>query len=179
MRQDFFEFAPQFTLIVVGNHKPALRGVDEAIRSRLLLAPFTQRIPDDEIDKDLPEKLKTEAPAILRWMVDGCLAWQREGLNPPQSAIAMTEAYIEGEDTVAEFIDDCCEVGPDKSAMLVEIFEQWRSWASQRGVETGRSRELASALEAKGFRRTKPKNRVKIHGLAVLSPAARLAAVAG
>ena len=31
MRQDFFEFTPQFKLIIVGNHKPGLRSVDEAI----------------------------------------------------------------------------------------------------------------------------------------------------
>jgi putative DNA primase/helicase len=34
MRQDFFEFVPQFKLMITGNHKPALTGVDEAIRRR-------------------------------------------------------------------------------------------------------------------------------------------------
>jgi putative DNA primase/helicase len=35
MRQDFFEFLPQFKLFIVGNHKPGLRGVDEAMRRRM------------------------------------------------------------------------------------------------------------------------------------------------
>ena len=83
MRQDFFEFDPQFKLMVVGNNKPSLRGVDEAIRRRLHLIPFTVTIPPAERDPELPEKLKAEWPAILRWAIDGCLAWQREGLNPP------------------------------------------------------------------------------------------------
>ena len=30
MRQDFFEFTPQFKLMIAGNHKPSLRSVDEA-----------------------------------------------------------------------------------------------------------------------------------------------------
>ena len=81
MRQDFFEFDPQFKLMVVGNNKPSLRGVDEAIRRRLHLIPFTVTIPPDERDPDLPDKLRAEWPAILRWAIDGCLAWQREGLN--------------------------------------------------------------------------------------------------
>jgi putative DNA primase/helicase len=34
MRQDFFEYTPQFKLVIAGNHKPGLRGVDEAIRRR-------------------------------------------------------------------------------------------------------------------------------------------------
>ena len=31
MRQDFFEYRPTFKLAIAGNHKPALRSVDEAI----------------------------------------------------------------------------------------------------------------------------------------------------
>src|SRR5262249_42358551 len=45
MRQDFFEYIPQFTLIIMGNHKPGLRSVDEAIRRRFHLIPFTVTIP--------------------------------------------------------------------------------------------------------------------------------------
>ena len=45
MRQDFFEYAPQFKLVIAGNHKPGLRTVDEAIRRRFHLVPFTVTIP--------------------------------------------------------------------------------------------------------------------------------------
>ena len=88
MRQDFFEFDPQFKLMVAGNHKPSLRGVDEAIRRRLHLIPFTVTIPPDERDPDLPEKLKAEWPAILRWAIDGCLDWQQRGARPARSPCA-------------------------------------------------------------------------------------------
>ena len=45
MRQDFFEFVPQFKLWIAGNHKPHLRSVDEAIRRRFHLLPFMVTIP--------------------------------------------------------------------------------------------------------------------------------------
>src|SRR5262245_58244201 len=48
MRQDFFEYTPQFKLIIAGNHKPGLRSVDEAIRRRFNLIPFSVTIPPDE-----------------------------------------------------------------------------------------------------------------------------------
>ena len=83
MRQDFFTYSPQFTLLVAGNHKPSFRSVDEAIRRRVQLVPFLQNIPRAERDPQLFEKLKEEAPAILRKLIDGCLEWQRQGLNPP------------------------------------------------------------------------------------------------
>jgi putative DNA primase/helicase len=67
MRQDFFTFTPQFKVMIAGNHKPRLRTVDEAIRRRFHLIPFTVTIPPAERDKHLAEKLKAEWPAILRW----------------------------------------------------------------------------------------------------------------
>ena len=79
MRQDFFDFTPKFKLMICGNHKPQLTSVDEAMRRRLLLVPFTVQIPKDERDPKLTDKLKAEWPAILRWMIDGCLEWQRLG----------------------------------------------------------------------------------------------------
>src|SRR4051812_40017420 len=75
MRQDFFEFRPQFKLMVAGNHQPVLRVVDEAIKRRFNLLPFEVTMPTAERDPDLTEKLKAEWPAILRWSLDGCLAW--------------------------------------------------------------------------------------------------------
>src|SRR5262249_36251285 len=50
MRQDFFEYVPQFKLIMAGNHKPGLQSVDEAIRRRFNLIPFTITIPLAERD---------------------------------------------------------------------------------------------------------------------------------
>jgi putative DNA primase/helicase len=67
MRQDFFEYRPQFKLIIAGNHKPALRSVDEAIRRRLHLVPWNVVIPPAERDKKLGEKLRAEWPGILAW----------------------------------------------------------------------------------------------------------------
>src|SRR3982074_787110 len=108
MRQDFFEFVPQFKLLIAGNHKPGLRGVDEAIRRRLHLIPFTVTIPTERRYKDLFEKLKPEWPGILQWMIDGCLAWRRLGLNAPGVVRDATEAYLAAEDALALWLDECC-----------------------------------------------------------------------
>jgi len=45
MRGDFFDFTPKFKLMIVGNHKPSLPSVDEAIRRRFHLVHFTVTIP--------------------------------------------------------------------------------------------------------------------------------------
>jgi len=94
MRQDFFEYLPAFKLVIAGNHKPGLRSVDEAIRRRFHLIPFSVTIPLDERDGELADKLKTEWPGILAWMVKGCLEWQTGGLRPPQAVLAACRTEV-------------------------------------------------------------------------------------
>ena len=81
MRQDFFEYTPQFTVVIIGNHKPGLRSVDEAIKRRIHFIPFLVTIPAEERDSELSEKLRIEWPGILQWAIEGFLMWQREGLK--------------------------------------------------------------------------------------------------
>jgi len=73
MRQDFFEYKPQFKLFVAGNHKPAITSVDEAMRRRFNLIPFTVTIPAAQRDPYLADRLKAEWPQILNWMIEA--AW--------------------------------------------------------------------------------------------------------
>ena len=83
MCRDFFQFTPQFKLVAAGNHKPSLNTVDEAMRRRFNLVPFTVTIPPHERDAELGEKLKAEWPQILQWLIDGCAEWQEHGLARP------------------------------------------------------------------------------------------------
>jgi putative DNA primase/helicase len=123
MRRDFFDYDPKFKLVMSGNHRPRLSNVDEAIKRRLLLVPFTVQIPETERDRELLEKLKAEWPAILRWMVDGCLAWQQQGLAPPAAVKDATQAYIAGEDTIQQWLDErTCDGGELAFTRSLDLF---------------------------------------------------------
>jgi putative DNA primase/helicase len=151
MRQDFFEFDPQFKLLVVGNNKPSLRGVDEAIRRRLHLIPFTVTIPEQDRDPDLPEKLRAEWPAILRWAIDGCLMWQRNGLTPPALVTDATEEYLEAEDATALWLDDCTESDPNAWEAASSLFASWKRWAERTGEFVGTQKRLGQTLRDRGL----------------------------
>ena len=140
---------PQFKLFVVGNHKPRLRSVDEAIRRRLNLLPFMRRIPERERDKHLSEKLRAEAGGILRWMVEGCLAWQRHGLQPPESIRQATEGYFAAEDSLANWIEDCCDVKIGASANRTALFKIWQNWCLSTNERAGTASEFYYALVSK------------------------------
>jgi putative DNA primase/helicase len=151
MRQDFFEFDPQFKLMVIGNNKPSLRGVDEAIRRRLHLIPFTVTIPPSERDPQLYEKLKAEWPAILRWAIDGCLRWQREGLNPPEIVQAATITYLDAEDTFERWRDDCTDDDRSTWESSADLWASWKKWAETAGEFVGKQRNFSNKLEEHGL----------------------------
>jgi putative DNA primase/helicase len=150
MRQDFFTYQPAFKLVIAGNHKPGLRGVDEAIRRRFHLVPFMVKIAKP--DRDLPEKLKAEWPGILRWMIEGCLAWQRDGLAAPASVRSATEAYLNEEDAIGRWIEECCDVGPNNFQSSGGLWESWQRWASAANEHVGSQKRLGMALETHGYR---------------------------
>ncbi len=155
MRQDFFEFTPQFKLLVVGNHKPQLRGVDEAIRRRLHLIPFAVTIPPSQRDPDLPQKLALERAGILAWAIEGCLEWQRIGLAPPTAVKAATEAYLADEDAVAIWLADRCEISPRHEAGTGALYGSWLEWCEKAGEHAGNQKTFVQALEMRGFVRTR------------------------
>ena len=151
MRQDFFTFKPQFTLVIVGNHKPGLRSVDEAIRRRFHLIPFTVTIPKDQRDPDLGDKLRDEWPGILHWCIEGCVEWQKQGLTAPKAVLDATAAYLESEDAFAAWIDEECERDANAWTRSSDLFASWRAWAERSGVPYGDTKRFKDKLEARGI----------------------------
>jgi putative DNA primase/helicase len=151
MRQDFFEFIPQFKLIIAGNHKPGLRSVDEAIRRRFHLIPFAVTIPPEERDSELTEKMKAEWPGILAWIIEGCLEWQSEGLAAPMAVTAATAEYLESEDTIVAWIEERCERDPNAWASSAALFASWTSWATKAGEALGSQKKFCQKLRDRHF----------------------------
>ncbi|MBF0268866.1 MAG: hypothetical protein HQL44_09755 [Alphaproteobacteria bacterium] len=165
MRQDFFEFVPQFKLLVAGNHKPAIRNVDEAMRRRLHMVPFTVTIPPAKRDKQLPDRLLAERDGILAWAVEGCLEWQRTGLRPPTAVMAATDEYFESEDALGRWLDERCVCSVNHTEMSAALYADWKSWAEANGEFTGSIKRFAENLTNRGFEQWRSKNARHFRGL--------------
>ena len=151
MRQDFFDFHPQFKLLIAGNHKPGLRSVDAAIRRRFNLVPFEVRIPKDEQDKDLADKLKAEWPSILSWMIGGCVEWQQDGLDPPECVARATDEYMTEEDAVGAWLKECCGLDAQARTRASRLFESWSRWAKAANEWIGSQKAFSQKLRDRGF----------------------------
>ncbi len=148
MRADFFEFRPEFKLTIIGNHKPVLRNVDEAARRRINLAPFLYKPPHQ--DKQLESKLREEGPGILRWMVEGCLDWQMNGLVRPDVVLSATADYFSEQDTVHQWVEELCELGPRQSDTLAVLFKSWSDYALANGEKPGTTKWFSQTLARLG-----------------------------
>lgn len=128
---DEFEFKPEFKLWMATNHKPIIRGTDTGIWRRIHLIPFTVQIPEAKIDRKLPYKLKSELPAILKWAIDGCMMWQREGLGMPAAVLQSVNEYRREMDVISTFIDACCVVAEGESVNANKLFAVYSQWCDQ------------------------------------------------
>ena len=150
MRAEWFDFIPECKVWLATNHKPEIRGTDKAIWDRIRLIPFNVVIPEAEQDKQLTDKLIRELPGILTWAVEGCLAWQRDGLGVADKVKKATAAYRSEQDVLGEFIEDCCIEGNDKEALAGDLYDEYKEWGGdlsqrkfglalgERGYEKGR-----------------------------------------
>lgn len=156
MRQDFFEFVPQFKLIIAGNHRPTLRNIDPAMQRRLNIVPFTRK--PEKPDHDLENKLQAEFPGILRWMIEGCLDWQINGLIRPDSVSAATAAYFEENDLFGAFLQERCDTDQNNDRWYEAaggLFKRWQEYAIASGDEPGTARWMGENMARRGFPKLK------------------------
>jgi putative DNA primase/helicase len=156
MRQDFFDYEPQYKIIITGNHKPSLKTVDEAIGRRINIIPFNYK--PETPDLNLDEKLKSEWPQILRWMIEGCLDWTANGLTRPAVVKAATREYLGDQNLFAQWLEEECESDPTNHYLIEKtatLFQSWAAYAKAAGTWTGSKIEFNEKLSATGFKKDK------------------------
>src|SRR5262249_8838020 len=107
--------------------------------------------PPQERDEELAAKLRAEWPGILQWLIEGCLKWQAEGLNPPQTVLDATAVYLEAEDATAAWIEERCELNPNSWETSAALFASWKGWAELSGEYVGNRKQFAEKLESRGL----------------------------
>lgn len=159
LRQEFFEFIPEFKVFFTTNHKPIIGGLDEGIWRRVKLIPFNLSLPAHKRDKRLPEKLSLEMPGILNWAIEGCMKWQKDGLKEPKVVAEATGKYKDDMDILAPFLDEVCYVDERENESIMieakELYNTYERWCFNSGERSLGNRSFYRMLETKGFGKTK------------------------
>ncbi|MDY0063304.1 MAG: phage/plasmid primase, P4 family, partial [Myxococcota bacterium] len=152
MHKDWFSFSPTHKILLSTNNRPQIRETQNAIWARVLLIPWTVTIPPERQDTALGEKLRAEAPGILRWAVDGCLEWQRIGLAPPAEVLAATQDYRTGQDRAGAFFDECCTFLPGAKIAYSALAKEYQQWCEKNGEKPLGPARLGERLAQRGAR---------------------------
>lgn len=147
--QDNFSFAMTGKIIVAANHRPRLATTDKAIRRRMMVIPFEHPVADEDRDNALDEKLRIEWPQILHWMIEGCIEWQQCGLGLPEVIADSTDKYLEAEDTLGAWLDECCDRDHDTDGAT--LYKSYADWCDKNGDNAWSRRAWSNALVERGF----------------------------
>jgi putative DNA primase/helicase len=151
-----FTFKPTHKLFIRGNHRPRINDNDEGIWRRIHLIPFDLNLPVEQRDQWLEGRLLNEAPGILAWMVRGYQKWRREGLRPARRVLDASLAYRRESDLLAQWVEDHCEKGQDKSGMFSAVqltaYANYRCWCHEQGLRQFSKKSFTRGLIEQGFK---------------------------
>ena len=160
-----FTFTPEFKLLINGNFRPAFKNTGEEIRRRMHFVEFPESIPEAERIYGLPELLEAEWPAIMAWAVEGCLEWQRIGLQKPDSVKAATQDYLDNEDTMGQWLSDCCDIGPSLKFVVADAYKSYSDYVEKAGEGIVSKKRFSQRMEARGYMRGKKGTARCLNGL--------------
>jgi P4 family phage/plasmid primase-like protien len=140
MRCDLFEFKRTHKHLIYGNHRPQLRAVGDAIKSRIKIVPFRESFVGRE-DADLPRRLRENLGYVLGWLVEGHSKWLSADKRLPrcQSVEEETADYFASQSTVEMWLSERVEIlNPDYRVASSlpkagDLYRDYRIWKETRG----------------------------------------------
>jgi len=145
------EFQPTHKLWLFGNYRPEVRDTTVGAWRRLKLIPFEVKIPDSEKDVDLKSKLQAELSGILAWAVEGCIAYQREGIADPTAVTSATEKYRKEQDVFGTFLEECCIINKGESVPKAAFRADLKAWCISNNVDAFTTHQVSHLMTGMGI----------------------------
>jgi putative DNA primase/helicase len=117
------------------------------------LVPFTVEI--SPVDKNFKASLRPEWPGILAWAIQGCLEWQRRGLDPPPTVLDATGEYFADQDTLGRWFSERCNPKVNAETGSSHAYGDWKVWAESEKEYVISHKSFTQGLVEKGFKKTK------------------------
>jgi len=145
--REYFEFEPCFTPILVTNHRPRVATGGRAIWRRLRLIPFD--FIAEKQDRDLPEKLIGEAPAVLAWIIEGARRWYAQGMPDSETVNTASAGYQSEEDSIGPFLAE--RTKPAGTVHRTTLYKSYSAWAEDQGERPMTVKRFNAALRERGY----------------------------
>lgn len=156
LHKENFTFRPKCKLLIRGNNKPEITDPTSAMWRRIHLIPFNAHFTEEQQDKQLLQKLiRRDLSGILSWAVEGCLAWDKMGLCPPDSVMSAVTEYRDEQDTLGLFLRECCEYVPGIETRASALHGAYQKWAFKHGQKSMSLTAFGTEMSAKNYSKVK------------------------
>lgn len=167
-----FQFKPSFTLWLATNNRPQINDPSDGMWERVLLVEYRRQFLGSDAQLDLAEVLRAEAPGILAWIVQGAVAYFRDGLQIPKSVKVATAIFRADSDPMAAFFDEFCVLGPGETVgaqVLWTVYDKY--YCGDHNLQSG-SKARASRVPfgrqmGDRFEKVRTKEGYEYHGIAL------------
>ncbi|MBD2842694.1 DNA primase family protein [Erythrobacter rubeus] len=171
LNKGFFTFQPDFKMTISGNHKPEIKDTSDGIWRRMQLVPWAVTVAVEDVDRDLPEKLRSEASGILNRLLEGLTDWRESGLIEPDAVRMATAAYRDQSDELGRFLSETCLVGEDVPERPLRVgakmlHDTYLAWCDMAGGASWTNKGFKKAMLDKGFEQ-KTSDGIKWIGIAL------------
>ena len=166
--KEFFEYTPQFKIILAANNLPEIKGADYGIKRRIKIVPFKKRIIPEEMDKKLSQKLEEELPGIFRWMIEGAKEWYQNGFPECPEVKEATQDFWEKKDQIEEFLEDCCEINTDRKTPLQDLYNRYLGWAKSTDYKMLGKKQFGDLMRQKNFVQAKSGSKRNWIGISII-----------
>jgi len=153
--KDLFEYFPEYKLVLLTNHEPIIKSQDYSIWRRVLKIPFNVKRPKELWNLNLRTELLEEREGIFRWLVDGAVAWHKDGLKIPESVMIATNEYKEELDVIGDFLEMCTVNGDDLVVRNVDIYKCYEQWCIGTNNKQFASNTFSRALIERDYKSIK------------------------
>lgn len=153
LHQDEFQFVPKFKMICNTNFLPVVSDNTIFKSDRVQVVSFDRHFEESEQDKTLKDKLSTKEAlsGILNWMIEGWIAFCREGLEAPEAIKKSTTDYEASSDKLQNFINECLAEAEGKNISVKETYSRYEKWCSENGYHVENKQNFISDCKAKGI----------------------------
>jgi putative DNA primase/helicase len=132
-RGEPFEFVMKAKIAIVADKKPKIHDRSRAMRRRLRMCPFLFRTKNP--DKTLKDRLQTEDPQVLRWLIDGAVMWSKEGLGSCPIVTRATAEYFREGDNFATWVNECCDLDPNADTPTTYVLQSYNAFLLRNGLQ--------------------------------------------
>jgi len=170
LNKEEMQFHAQFKLVLTVNERPHMNVVDDAIRERVVLVPFTSRFvrEDGTVDLTLKDRLREKEglEAALAWAVEGLRAYRAEGLGSCEAIDRETAAYMAEMNPLVDFVARYFEQDERLTCTGADIAAQYQDYLMETAEPRLGTTDFSDALRALGFTSRRLKAGIEWRGLA-------------